>query len=94
MGMFITIGQLVIAMREHTVENGGQLEVGMNQASPTQNERLALTVPVIESGRRYTDSMAYAIQVRDHLFGLSDADWWAYRFAIHPNVFAFLHHRL
>ena len=40
------------------------------------------------------EDAGFALNVRDQLDALSDEDWWAYKFFLHPNVFTFVHPRL
>jgi hypothetical protein len=94
MGMFISCAQFTIAMRQHTRDLKGEPQPAVEHQGPAENERNAVNCSVIESARLYTGSMDHALEVRDHLEGLSDDDWWAELFLLHPGCFAFLHHRL
>ena len=94
MGMFITCGQLTIAIRQHTRDSNNEPQPAVEHAGPQGNERAGVGCAVIESGRLHMDSMEFARQVNVMLQAMTDEQWWAHQFLIHPNVFAFVHHRL
>ena len=53
-----------------------------------------MSFAVIESARLFTGSVAVALRVREILEAMSDEEWWAHQFVLHPSVMAFVHHRL
>lgn len=66
--------------------------------SPSQNERLGVSIEVIESTRLFALedgwghelSLEAARRMKDYLFSMSDAEWWDYGFTLYPTLLLFL----
>ena len=87
-GIPTTAAAVVLAVRTHTNADGPP-----NMA--TANERLIISAAVIESARLFAGgSLEAARGVHDQLAALSDEQWWAHAFVLHPNCQKFVHHLL
>ena len=88
-GIQTTNGAIILAVRAHHNEQGG------NPNEATEEERRAQNVMVMESARLYGGGcMSIAAKVYDELQSLTNAQFWAYRFMLHPTLMQFVHHRL
>ena len=98
MAINTTVAAVVLAMRDHN-EVPGVVGGGINELTP--GERMVVSIFVMESARRFAgggedDSLFREVgrAVRDQLEEMSDEDWWALTFALHPTIIPFVHHRL
>ena len=86
-GITTTLGALVHAYRQHRNED--------HEGGATPAERAGFTIAAVESERLFTGGSVHAaLAMRDHLNSLTDAEWWAHEFLLHPNVWAPVHHLL
>ena len=90
-GIMTTNGAIIMAVRAH---HHMHMQAG-NQDLPTQNERAGQTIICIESARLFAGGcLLTARDVRDQLESMTDAQFWAHGFNLHPTLMQFVHHRL
>ena len=87
-GINTTLGNIVLAARMHHNNTDGTEQ-------PSTNERFGTTIHAMESARLFAGgNVNAALDRRDYLNTLTDNQWWAYAFVLHPSQLQFLHHRL
>ena len=88
-GIQTTNGAVILAVRAHHNQEGG------NPNLPSENERKVQTVICMESARLWAGGGAdAALDVRDQLEDMTDAQFWQHQFVLHPTSMQFVHHRL
>lgn len=96
-GIATTTAGLTLAIREHHDEQG----ISTAEGDVTENERMAITIAVVESARLFAGGdAAYPVShevARDLMYDLNALptdEWWAYEFILHPTCWVSVHHRL
>ena len=91
-GIMTTNGAIILAVRAH--HHMLQMPAG-NLNLPTQNERAGQNIICIESARLFAGGcMETARNVRDQLEAMTDEQFWAHEFNLHPTLMQFVHHQL
>ena len=88
-GILTTNGEIILAVRAHHNQEGG------NSNLPSYNERRGQTIICIESARLWAGgNVDVALDMRDQLEGMTDAQFWQHQFILHPTQMQFVHHAL
>ena len=78
---------VVLALRAHHNKEGDVPELA------SASERAGVSISVTESTRLF-DNVLVAYHRKAQLDALTDEQWWAHEFVLHPSQLRFLHHRL